>query len=340
MVASEQKTERVREKTRAETLAAAKADTEGTLQAELARLQTDSNQRLSEEIARVRLEANEALTSQLATAGAEADRVRTEATQEAREAAEAAAEQSLQNEIARVRAETEEALASELVKLKREEEERRNTDLADITAQVAQLKDAAAEQAKAAAAEALQSELKRVRRATIVEERVIRLAPPPIEAPPPAVSKVASVAKADTEPTRDTENQVESRAKDYYSLWQTEDTPGDKSPTDVGARPRRTARNVVLAVAAAACLLIVVMFGAGNIDDIPTGYIVIDGPPGAKVWIEGTLIGETPLPEISAEIGAREVVVIHPEAGEIRQTVVVESESPAVLTLGPAEPVS
>jgi hypothetical protein len=67
-------------------------------------------------------------------------------------------------------------------------------------------------------------------------------------------------------------------------------------------------------------------------------HLLIDGPPGAQVWVEGTLIGETPLPKISAEIGEREVVVIHPEAGEIRETVMVDSESPAVLTLGPAEP--
>ncbi len=77
------------------------------------------------------------------------------------------------------------------------------------------------------------------------------------------------------------------------------------------------------------------MFGGGTLDSMPTGHILIDGPPGAQVWVEGTLIGETPLPEISAEIGEREVVVIHPEAGEIRQTVMVDSESPAVLTLEP-----
>ena len=340
MTASEQQTERVHEQTRTETLATAKAEAENALRAELVRLQADSDAQLSEEIAQVRREADEALAAQIATAGAEADRARAEATQEAREAAEAAAERSLHTEIARVQAETEKALASVLVKLRREEEERRRTELADITAQVAQLKDAAAEQAKTAAAEALQSELERIRRTTVVEERVIRLAPPPVEAHAPSAPRPASVTTTDTVETPDVPDADDAPAKDYYSLWQTDETPGLETVTDTAARPKRDARQAVVGIAAAACLVAVVMFGAGAADDIQIGYILVDGPPGAQVWVEGTLIGETPLPEISAQIGEREVVVIHPEAGEIRQTVLVDAESPTVLTLGPTEPVS
>jgi hypothetical protein len=70
----------------------------------------------------------------------------------------------------------------------------------------------------------------------------------------------------------------------------------------------------------------------GN-EEPETGSILIDGPPGALVWVEGTLIGETPLPEITVELGEREVVVIHQETGEVRQTLTVGADEPAVLSL-------
>ena len=83
--------------------------------------------------------------------------------------------------------------------------------------------------------------------------------------------------------------------------------------------------------------MFVLYFGMGSAPEGNTGYIVVDGPPGAQVWIEGQLIGQTPLPEISAEVGAREVIIRHPDAGEIRETVTVDPEAPAMLRLAPDE---
>ena len=207
--------------------------------------------------------------------------------------------------------------------------------LAEITAQVTQLKDAAAEQAKAAAAEALQSELDRVRRSTVVQERVIRLAPPPMEpSVTPSVAE-ADAPIADNPPTPDTtDGSPETSQKDYYSLWHAADGT-DAESDEPAALASRTSnpRRMVFGGVAAACILVGVLLSSGGNEETGTGSILIDGPPAAQVWLEGTLIGETPLPEISAELGEREVVVIHPENGEVRQTVTVGADATAVVSL-------
>ena len=288
-----------------------------------------------EELARVRRESEQALEAQLTAASAEAERVRTDATREAREAAESAAGQALKSEIARVRADADQALAAELVKLRGEDDERRKKELAEITAQVAQLKDAAAEQAKAAAAEALQSELDRVRRSTVVQERVIRLAPPPMESSvAPSVAEVDAPSPDPDLPTDETtDDSPETPQKDYYSLWHSA-AGTDAESDEPAALASRTSnlRGKVFGGAAAACILVGVMLSGGS-EETETGSILIDSPPGAQVWVEGTLIGETPLPEISAELGEREVVVIHPETGEVRETVTVSTDTTAVVSL-------
>ena len=93
-------------------------------------------------------------------------------------------------------------------------------------------------------------------------------------------------------------------------------------------------RQVFVGIGVAAVIVVGIFIGTGTLDEESTGLIVIEGPPGAKVWVEGQLVGETPLPEITAEVGSREVVILHPEAGEVRQTVIVDANSPAILTLG------
>ena len=255
-------------------------------------MQQASHEHLTQELARVRSESEQALETQLIAASAEAERVRIEATREAREAAESAAGEALKSEIARVRAETEQTLAIQLVKLRGEDDERRKQELAEITAQVAQLKDDAAEQAKAAA------------------------------------------PTGDDLPTPDTTDSAEISRKDYYSLWHPAEGAGTESDEPaVSASRTSNLQRIVFGGVAAACILVGVMLGTGGVEETETGSIRIDGPPGAQVWVEGTLIGETPLPEISAELGEHEVVVIHPETGEIRRTVTVVADAPAVLSL-------
>lgn len=153
----------------------------------------------------------------------------------------------------------------------------------------------------------------------------------PAVAPP--VAQVEPVSEDPSAPDGTSES-PETPTKDYYSLWQTDDT--DSEPEEAqAATPRKTGlRQVLFGGAVAACILIGVMLGSGGSEEDPTGYILIDSPPGAQVWVEGTLIGETPLPEISASVGEHDVVVIHPDAGELRQTVTVDADSPTILTLG------
>ena len=221
-----------------------------------------------------------------------------------------------------------------MVKLRGEDAERRKKELAEITAQVGQLKDAAAEHAKAAAAEALKSELERIRQSTVVQERVIRLAPPPIERSVPAVAEAAAPVVNDLQTPEVTDDEPEAAQNDYYSLWQATDgteTEADEPGASASRAPKL--RQIVFGGVAAACILVGVMLGFGGNEETETGSILIDGPPGAQVWVEGTLIGETPLPEITAELGEREVVVIHPETGEVRQTLTVGADEPAVLSL-------
>jgi len=64
-----------------------------------------------------------------------------------------------------------------------------------------------------------------------------------------------------------------------------------------------------------------------------TSSVLIDSPPGAWVWAKSTLIGETPLLNVSAALGYREVVVIHPETGKVRETVTVSTDATAVPNL-------
>jgi hypothetical protein len=311
----------------------AEAEAQRALESELSRLRSESDAQLSDELNRVRAQADEALAAQLAEASAEAERVRADATRQAREVAEAAAESTLQTEIERVRAETEKTLSEGLLRLRREEDERREQQLSEITTQIAQLKDAAAEQAKTAADEALKSELGRVRDAKTVHERVVRLAPEPVAVAPPVVAQPA-VASAEDRPSDGAATTEASGNTDYYNLFRGGETHDETEPETAPSASRMNFRQVFVGIGAAAVLLFGFFIGTGSLDERSTGLILIEGPPGAQVWVEGQLIGETPLPEISADVGDRDVVVIHPEAGEVRQTVVVDADSPAILTLG------
>ena len=332
MAASELKAEQIREETEAKTLATAEAESQMALDAELSRLRTESDAHLANELNRVRSEAEEALSAQLAEASVEAERVRTDATRQAREVAEAAAERTLQTEIERVRADTEKTLSEGLLKLRREEDERRERQLSEITSQVAQLKDAAAQQAKNAA-EALKSELDRGREAKVVHERVVRLAPEPIAVAPPPVVAQPSIATVESPPSDGAAATEGTGGNDYYSLFRDSDRQDGAALETAPPARRVSLRQAFIGIGAAAIVLVGVFVGTGTLDQQSTGLILIEGPPGAQVWIEGQLIGETPLPEISAEVGTLEIVVLHPEAGEVRQTVVVDADSPAILTL-------
>ena len=63
--------------------------------------------------------------------------------------------------------------------------------------------------------------------------------------------------------------------------------------------------------------------------DLPNGVVSINALPWAEVWIDGERIGETPIGNLSRQIGTHEILFKHPQLGERRETVVIGAGKPA-----------
>ena len=68
--------------------------------------------------------------------------------------------------------------------------------------------------------------------------------------------------------------------------------------------------------------------------DPPKGTLALNAAPWAEVWVDGDRVGDTPMGNISLQIGSHDVLFRHPELGEQRHTVTVtlkggKSSSPA-----------
>jgi hypothetical protein len=57
----------------------------------------------------------------------------------------------------------------------------------------------------------------------------------------------------------------------------------------------------------------------------PDGRVSINAQPWAQVWIDGNLVGETPLANLTVSPGEHEIVFRHPQLGERRETAIVKS---------------
>ncbi|HEX7794627.1 MAG TPA: PEGA domain-containing protein [Vicinamibacterales bacterium] len=57
----------------------------------------------------------------------------------------------------------------------------------------------------------------------------------------------------------------------------------------------------------------------------PDGRVSINAQPWAQVWIDGNLVGETPLANLTVSAGEHEIVFRHPQLGEHRETTIVKS---------------
>jgi hypothetical protein len=57
--------------------------------------------------------------------------------------------------------------------------------------------------------------------------------------------------------------------------------------------------------------------------DLPNGVVSINALPWAEVWIDGERVGETPIGNLSRQIGTHEVLFKHPQLGERRETVII-----------------
>jgi len=65
--------------------------------------------------------------------------------------------------------------------------------------------------------------------------------------------------------------------------------------------------------------------------ELPPGLLSINAQPWAEVWLDGERVGETPLANLPARLGTREVVFRHPQLGERRETIQVTLHQPARL---------
>jgi hypothetical protein len=63
--------------------------------------------------------------------------------------------------------------------------------------------------------------------------------------------------------------------------------------------------------------------------DLPNGVVSINALPWAEVWIDGERIGETPIGNLSRQIGTHEILFKHPQLGERRETVTIGAGKPA-----------
>ena len=67
--------------------------------------------------------------------------------------------------------------------------------------------------------------------------------------------------------------------------------------------------------------------------DAPPGTLHINAVPWAEVWIDGERIGETPIGNLPARIGSREIVFKHPDLGERRATAIVTLKEPVRISM-------
>lgn len=67
--------------------------------------------------------------------------------------------------------------------------------------------------------------------------------------------------------------------------------------------------------------------------DAPPGTLHINAVPWAEVWIDGERIGETPIGNLPARIGNREIIFKHPEFGERRTTALVTLKEPVRISM-------
>ena len=59
--------------------------------------------------------------------------------------------------------------------------------------------------------------------------------------------------------------------------------------------------------------------------ELPNGVVNLNAQPWAEVWIDGKLAGETPIGNLSIQIGSHDIVFRHPQLGERRQSAIVRA---------------
>lgn len=238
--------------------AEAEAERVRAAEAEVARVRTEADARLKAELARAREEADRASWVEKTKAKQATLQIKEEAAVQARAVAQAEARRALDAEIARVKTEANASLEAEKAHARAEAEARQAAQLQKLHEQMAEMRAAAAQQARAAAAEAVLAEVARASsqsKLTIVRSEPNVIPFRPVAAPPPvaverphgharvmeaalsqvaqeALSTVAHAALSNKDESIKVESiKVDSDSKpvaqpaakskaDYYSLWQ------------------------------------------------------------------------------------------------------------------------
>ena len=323
------------------------------LEAEVARVRAEAEARITDERAKADREASESKLAELTETRAKGDELREVAVREAQSVAEAAARQALETEIARVRADADGKLSEQLDKIRAESGHRRATELADLQAQIGDLRRMAEQAATPAAAPtvtaAAASEGPRRRTVAVFDATRTKSqtggpsTSPSIRPTPEAIQTIADELAAQSRPSA-------TERTDYYSLWQAETqptpTPGQAAPQPPPARSR--VRRWL--ATAAASLLVMLIDGLGfdmggvvteplasappadapprpsvpaaaEVEAVtPVGRLEVHSIPArARVAVDGEMRGLTPLVLDDVAPGRHEVVVSS-SAGTIRRT--------------------
>jgi len=307
---------------------AAEAAASRALEAEVARVRAEAETQLRTELNTIRQENEHLRKADQSEAKQAAEKVRAAAIRDARAIAEAA-NHTLEAELARVRAEADARLAAEVGRARAQAEQQRTTEMQEIRAQVAGMRETASQQARRAAAEAIALEVVRgfpepapqpVAQAPLVLQT---FSTPTLAPAPPKAVEIEPIAAAHA--------RLQASSSDYYSLWKPKPRSAADGPEDEVEQTMATRAVAFIrskwALPVAAGLLLVVgntisggwSWGARPAKPAPapavktaprtaprvaddatatgkTGSIDVQtDPPGARVLVDGTAAGETPI---------------------------------------------
>ena len=383
LAALQEEAEAMRKRAIEETRAAAEAEAREALAAELARvrseaesqiarLQGQAEQTFTQDLGAVRAEAERALASELERARAEeeaarqAERARALEDEVARVRAEADARLKAeldrvraeaeharmtdQAELDRIRREADERLAAEMKALRADAERRQEAELQAIRAQVNAVRNAAAQQARAAAADAVAAERARSSQVS---------GPGPI--------KISTMTPSFEQPEATPEPQAAASQPDnYYKLWQEEAPASAPRPAAAPVRapqrgfPIKINRRYAMPIAASLVLIVGGIASAGRVAGmagrvwssasapakgaekaavVPSaapkrrdvGELYVQSTPaGARVLVDGKERGTSPLTLSELKPGKHKVVIETAE-GTVRREVTIKGGERAVL---------
>jgi hypothetical protein len=333
------------------------------------------------ELTRVRAEVESSLATQLDAARAESERLRADEAAAARE--RAAAEAQLKAELDRLKfvsTQTRKAdesesrraidqikqLESELARVQGQAEQRQTEQLEELRTQMADMREAAAQQARAAAAEAVAAE---VARAAAQSNDASRRRPNVVRMQPRITAQDAShrdaAARERDKPAAEARQPEERSASsaDYYSLFQATvapalDPPIDDEPEPAGS-PIDFRRHAKWALPVAACLLLVTNTGTAistvkrlvtpdarpalivqpvepdpfiEVVEQRVGSLKVESTPdGVEAIVDGRSYGKTPVMIPDLEVGAH-TLVLKGAAGTITRRVTIKNNQTTLLS--------